>query len=98
MSEQELISKAKNTLTKRAGTAWSGARWTDIFGIFDIIYWNPHEAPSPSYFQVSTKDHRWARLQKIYKFAADHEGKLPAPCYLMLWDYSRRDFEIERIA
>jgi len=94
MDERSLIIKAKNLLTREGGFAWSGARWTDIFGIFDILYISP--AGETSYYQVSTKDHRWSRLQKLEGFRKK-QGALPARSFLMLWDYNLNDFEIEKI-
>lgn len=94
MSEQDIIKKAKEKLTYNGGVAWSGARWSDIFTIFDIIYYYPNT--QPQFYQVSDKTHRWARLNKIHKWTERH-GPLPAQSYLMLWNYAINDFEIEKL-
>jgi len=94
MNEAQLITKAKNLLTKEGGVAWSGTAWKDVFGIFDVIYLSPDN--QTSYYQVSTKDHRWSRLTKIFQFR-NRYGALPEHSYLMLWDYQLNDFNVEKL-
>jgi len=93
MNEALLIQKAKKELTKNGGFAWSGSAWSDIFHIFDILYISPGGLYT-SYFQVSTQDHRWARLNKINKWKREYGG-LPERSFLMLWNYKLNAFEIE---
>lgn len=95
MTEQSLIKLAKEILTEDGGAAWSGSTWSDIFNIFDVIYISP-DGYRTSYYQVSTKDHRWARLNKIHNWKTKM-GALPERSYLMLWNYKLNDFEIEKI-
>lgn len=92
MNEKTLVEKAKNLLTIRGGYAWSGARWIDVFGIFDVVYCAP--SGLVSFYQITTKDHRWARSQKIIDFI-NRNGALPERSYLMMWDYRINDFIFE---
>lgn len=93
MTEHDLIKKAKEELTKEGGVAWSGSTWSDIFGIFDIVFLNARGLTS--YYQVSTLDHRWSRQNKIDKFVAKNLTALPPRSYLMLWDYKANHFVYE---
>lgn len=94
MNERSLLKLAKERLTKKGGIAWSGSSWKDIFGIFDILYID--ERGRSAYYQISTKDHRWARMRKIDEFVKKNKI-LPRPAYLMLWNYKINDWEIEAL-
>jgi hypothetical protein len=93
MIERHIIQKAIMELTKNGGYAWSGTSWKDIFGIFDIC--SISENGVVSFYQVSTKDHRWSRIKKIDAFRALHP--MPRFSYLMLWDYKANQFQIESL-
>lgn len=93
MNEGTLIKKAKTELTKEGGMAWSGSTWTDIFGIFDIVYLDPRGRTS--FYQVSTVDHHWARRLKIDNYLRKNITPLPPRAYLMLWDYKANQFVYE---
>ena len=93
MDEQHLIKNAIVELTRKGGMAWATYHHRDIFGVFDIIHVN--DAGQSSYYQVSTKDHRWSRLHKIDCLRQKHT--LPYASYLMLWDYSAAQFIIESL-
>jgi hypothetical protein len=94
MDERSLIKKAKDYLTMDGGVAWSGSTFRDVFTIFDIIYLSPDG--DVSFYQVSTKDHRWQREMKIIEFK-NKVGVLPKRSYLMLWDYRIDQFVFKNL-